>query len=446
MRKIFMIFILSFFFSCTQESAEIIYRNNSVKKNRNSTLKPSYMKGTYVENNNKELVRDLKKNYSGKEQIGEDIEDCGKIVVVGKGDSLLRIARKCGCLLNDMASINNLKPPYNVYVGQKLKTNCKINNVNKDNKKHELEYKVLTVEKGQTLIHIAIDNNCTLREVATLNSINPPYNLYIGQKIKVPIKNNNFKEEKYSKNSENSKTIKINNKTSIINDNNIYVVKKGDTIYSIAKKNDVNFSDLVKNNNLKKPYNIFVGQKLKLSASSNNSTKNSFEQKNRDKSYSNQNNNKLERFEEDTKVKSKNETLTREDSKILVNGNSMFIWPVKGDILKKFGKQEDGSFNDAINIKSEHGTKVKAADNGEVAYAGNELKGFGNIIIIKHKNGWLTVYGHCDSINVKVKDKVEKGQVIATVGKTGNVNESQLYFSLRKGRTAMDPLKYLTNN
>ena len=121
----------------------------------------------------------------------------------------------------------------------------------------------------------------------------------------------------------------------------------------------------------------------------------------------------------------------------------MFDWPVKGEIIKKFGKQADGEYSDAITIKSPMNTPILAAGDGEVAYAGNELKGFGNIIIIKHSNGWLSIYGYCDKITVKVKDKVSKGQTIGTVGQTGNVSEPQLYFSVRKGRVAMDPVKYL---
>jgi murein DD-endopeptidase MepM/ murein hydrolase activator NlpD len=121
---------------------------------------------------------------------------------------------------------------------------------------------------------------------------------------------------------------------------------------------------------------------------------------------------------------------------------SIFIWPVNGEIIKNFGKQPNGNFNDAINIKAPAETKIKSIADGEVAYAGNELKGFGNIIIVKHENGWISVYGHCESMAIKVKDRVQGGQVIGTVGKTGNVSEPQLYFSLRKGRVAVDPLKH----
>lgn len=433
MKNIFAVLLLLFSFSCAQESAEIIYRQDSSKKTRSSSLKPSYMKGSYVEDSNNKLVRDLRKDYSETGKITESSKNCGKFVVVNNGDSLLKIARKCGCSLNDIASINNIKPPYNVYAGQKIKTNCSGEVTAIDTNKTKMAYKVVVVEKGSSLIRIAIDNNSTLRELATINSIEPPYNVYVGQKIKVPVKNGNHKVSNSAKNN-NSSVGKSENssKNSNKNGNNvadgIYVVKKGDNIYSIARKTNSSFSELIANNNLKKPYNIYVGQKLKVVANATTQTKNVVES------------NGLERVKEDTEPVISNKQQT------IGSSESTFIWPVKGEVIKKFGKQEDGSFNDAINIKSAKGIKIQATDEGEVAYAGNELKGFGNIIILKHKNGWLSVYGHCDTVNVKVKDKVGKGQVIAMVGNSGNVTEPQLYFSLRKGRTAMDPLKYLTSN
>ncbi len=430
MKNIFVILLLLFSFSCAQESAEIIYRNDSSRKTRNSSLKPSYMKGSYVENSDKQLFRDLRKEYSENSKNTGNDGLCGRFITVGNGDSLLRIARKCGCSLTDIANINNIKPPYNVYVGQKIKTNCINKAAFNDKNRIVTAYKTVTVEKGSSLIRIAIDNNSTLRELAAINSIEPPYNVFIGQKIRVPIKNNESKNSETTKNNDIEKSNTMNGK--------IYIVKKGDNIYSIAKKTNTSFTELVNSNNLKKPYNIYVGQKLKLSS-------NTTEQKN--KTESSKKVNKLERVKEETEIKAEPVVSKKKQEPTKNNSNgSMFIWPVKGEIIKKFGKQDDGSFHDAINIKSAQGAKIQAADAGEVAYAGNELKGFGNIVIIKHKNGWLTVYGHCDSINVKVKDKVEKGQAIAVVGKTGNVNEPQLYFSLRKGRTTMDPLKYLTNN
>jgi murein DD-endopeptidase MepM/ murein hydrolase activator NlpD len=122
---------------------------------------------------------------------------------------------------------------------------------------------------------------------------------------------------------------------------------------------------------------------------------------------------------------------------------SRFSWPLKGKIVTRFGPAGEGLHNDGINIAAPKGTQVRAADNGVVAYSGNELKGFGNLLLIKHADGWTTAYAHNDRLLVKRGDKVAQGQVIATVGRSGNVDSPQLHFEVRKGTQAMDPMEYL---
>ena len=120
-----------------------------------------------------------------------------------------------------------------------------------------------------------------------------------------------------------------------------------------------------------------------------------------------------------------------------------FIWPLKGKVLSGFGPAAKGLHNDGINISVAAGAQVKAADNGVVAYAGNELKGFGNLLLIKHSDGWITAYAHNDKLLVKRGDEVQQGQVISTVGRTGNVDQPQLHFEIRQGTQSVDPMKHL---
>ena len=120
-----------------------------------------------------------------------------------------------------------------------------------------------------------------------------------------------------------------------------------------------------------------------------------------------------------------------------------FLWPVRGHVLEAYGSGRDGTHNDGINIAAPRGAAVEAADGGVVAYAGNELRGYGNLILVKHSNGWISAYGHCDQILVKRGDKVARGQTIARVGSTGNVTEPQLHFELRRGNRAVDPREFL---
>lgn len=123
--------------------------------------------------------------------------------------------------------------------------------------------------------------------------------------------------------------------------------------------------------------------------------------------------------------------------------SSGFAWPAKGKIISKFGAKEGGLYNDGINISASEGASVIAADNGTVVYAGNELRGYGNMILLKHSNGYVTAYAHASDLFVKKGDTVEKGQKIASVGSTGHVSAPQLHFSIRKGRKAIDPQSYL---
>jgi murein DD-endopeptidase MepM/ murein hydrolase activator NlpD len=120
-----------------------------------------------------------------------------------------------------------------------------------------------------------------------------------------------------------------------------------------------------------------------------------------------------------------------------------FPWPVRGHVLAGYGVSSSGSHNDGINIAAPRGTPVAAVDAGTVAYAGNELRGYGNLVLIKHASGWITAYAHCEELLVKRGDNVSRGQAIAKVGATGGVSEPQLHFELRRGKHAVDPREFL---
>jgi murein DD-endopeptidase MepM/ murein hydrolase activator NlpD len=125
------------------------------------------------------------------------------------------------------------------------------------------------------------------------------------------------------------------------------------------------------------------------------------------------------------------------------SGGGRFLWPVRGRVLTDYGTGEGGTRNDGINIAAPAGTTVLAADAGTVAYAGNELRGYGNLILIKHANGWMTAYAHNSALLVKRGEKVRRGQPIARIGATGAVTRPQLHFEIRRGAKALDPSDYL---
>lgn len=120
-----------------------------------------------------------------------------------------------------------------------------------------------------------------------------------------------------------------------------------------------------------------------------------------------------------------------------------FRWPVRGRVIAGFGPKPSGQQNDGINVAVPEGTPVKAAEDGVVAYAGNELKTYGNLVLVRHSNGYVTAYAHASEILVKRDDPIKRGQVIAKSGQTGNVAAPQLHFEIRKGSTPIDPVPYL---
>ncbi len=120
-----------------------------------------------------------------------------------------------------------------------------------------------------------------------------------------------------------------------------------------------------------------------------------------------------------------------------------FLWPLRGKVILRFGRRRGGLHNDGINIAARTGSVIRAAENGVVAYAGNQLQGFGNLILLKHADGWTSAYAHASAMLVRRGQIVRRGQAIARVGRTGNVTRPQLHFELRKGRQAVNPTRYL---
>ncbi|HID37229.1 MAG TPA: M23 family metallopeptidase [Ghiorsea sp.] len=195
-----------------------------------------------------------------------------------------------------------------------------------------------------------------------------------------------------------------------------HTVKKGETLSLIARSYGVKYQDIAKLNGLKKPYTIFIGQKLVIRGS-------------RASAGSKPN--------KPPSASTKSPTVAAPSIK-----NFKLIWPVQGRFSSKFGPRK-GRMHDGIDIAAKIGTRIVAAASGEVVYADNKLTGYGNLIIIRHNSKMFTAYAHNDRNLVARGDKVKQGQRIATVGETGRVTGPHVHFELRKGETAIDPLPYL---
>jgi murein DD-endopeptidase MepM/ murein hydrolase activator NlpD len=120
-----------------------------------------------------------------------------------------------------------------------------------------------------------------------------------------------------------------------------------------------------------------------------------------------------------------------------------FRWPARGKVITSYGAKTNGKSNDGINIAVPEGTPIKAAEDGVVAYSGNELKGYGNLVLVRHSNGYVTAYAHASELMVKRGDPIKRGQVIAKSGQSGEVGSPQLHFEIRKGSSPVDPLQFL---
>jgi len=273
------------------------------------------------------------------------------------------------------------------------------------------------VQKGDTLYSLSKKYEVPLKSIIEENNLSEPYTLNVGQNLRLPMRQK-------------------------------YIVAKGDTLYSISKKYNVDITSLSKLNGLKEPYAINVGQVLAIPGSLSDSN-NSVKIAESNKVLYSYKNNKESVPAIKTTSKVANTTAKKQISKsapqktVSTYRKSKFIWPVNGSVVSNFGIVGKGRRNDGINIKAALGTNVKAADKGIVAYAGNELKGFGNLVLIKHADGYITAYAHNDRIYVKKGQTVLRGEKIATVGNTGSVNTPQLHFEVRAGKKAVNPRTYL---
>lgn len=301
--------------------------------------------------------------------------------------------------------------------------------------------KEIIVQPGDTLYSLAKKHGMKAEELAKLNGLVAPYTLSVGQKLNIKeVKETNVvqtvkvpaEQSLYTKEPVQTKT-RVNLQEITVN--------AGDTLYSISRKYSIPVNDLAIMNNLRAPFTLTIGQKLKVPDVKTVVAK-TVPVTTSDKTQKQQTSVQSQTTTVKTKQKISSDP-TKKLPKLSARSSSKFSWPVRGKILSNYGAKSGGLFNDGINIGAKKGAAVKAAENGVVAYAGNEVKGMGNLIIIQHSGGWMTVYAHMDNMIVRRGSKVSVGQKIGTVGETGKVDEPQLHFEIRKGTKAYNPTSYL---
>ena len=413
----------------TEEVAEIKTEDEpEVEEDTDYLLVPTYTK---------KIVNEEKQQK--KEQDG--------IIIVAKGDTVYSLARKNNMSIDEFAKINNLKEPYTLSIGQKLTTSRKaeVVAVKKETPKvvekakeiktekvavkepikptdtKRVDLQEITVQKGDTLYSLSRKYEIPVNDLAVMNKLSSPFELNVGQKIKVPkldnVKTASVSEiktvsAKQSTSAKAKTTAKITPAKKVVRQVTVKEIKPATTIKetktATVAKNTVaktQSSSVVKNVAKSAPQKTVVAKTATQPKISSNPKK--------------------------------------QLPKVVARSSSKFSWPVRGKILSAYGAKNNGLFNDGINIAASQGTIVKAAENGVVAYAGNEVKGMGNLIIIQHSDGWMTVYAHLDSMSVRRGARVNVGTPIGRVGKTGKVDQPQLHFEIRKGTKAYNPTKYL---
>jgi murein DD-endopeptidase MepM/ murein hydrolase activator NlpD len=281
----------------------------------------------------------------------------------------------------------------------------------------------VAVQSGETLYAVSRRYDVPVRSLIEANGLVPPYSLNSGRTLVVP---------------------QIRQ----------HVVQAGDTLYSVSRVYGVDTSTLARANGIEAPYVVRIGQALLLPAPVETAGT-------RGAAPVIQATAPASAYVAPAATPAPAEpppVVTAApapappagaDERIGValprpatNGRS-FLWPVHGRVVGRYGVGAGGTHNDGINIAAPEGTSVIAADAGTVAYAGNELRGYGNLVLVKHADGWMTAYAHNAALLVKRGDKVRRGQAIARVGATGAVGEPQLHFEIRHGARAIDPGDYL---
>lgn len=239
----------------------------------------------------------------------------------------------------------------------------------------------ITVRPGDSYYSIARHYGVSARDLVVANGARPPYTLTKGQKLVLP----------------QQRKIKV---------------RQGDTLYSLSRRYGVDVNLLARQNKLRPPYQLAVDQTLIIPSGTT--------------------------ARQVTKAQTRQQpTFTAPPS------GGGFAFPVQGRILSGYGGKTNGLHNDGINISVPVGTTVKASENGVVVYAGNDLPGYGNLMLIKHANGFVTAYAHNSEFLVRQGTRVKRGEAIAKSGQTGNVSSPQVHFEIRKGSQAINPQKLI---
>jgi len=289
---------------------------------------------------------------------------------------------------------------------------------------------VHNVVAGETVYSLSKRYNLPLQDIVLANHLRAPFRLSEGQRIKLPPPQE-------------------------------YRARGGDSLYTVSRMFGVNSSEIAKLNRMKAPYMVRSGQVLRLPSVSRKEASVRLANV-----FTPPSSAKLPPVQHETlappvqysarpsvlavqpdiiipPTKPKISSGSVKTASVPKRGAEKFLWPAQGKIVSAFGPKKNGLHNDGINIKAPKGAPVRAAENGVVVYAGNELKGSGNLVLLRHDGQWVTAYAHMDKIMIRKGQTVKRGETVGTVGTTGSVSTPQLHFEVRRGTEALNPVKHL---
>ncbi len=318
----------------------------------------------------------------------------------------------------------------------------------------------VTVRPGQTLYSIARANGMSVSRLAAANGLSYPYNLRVGQRLRIPGVSRpvspapSFAPAAIASRSPQPQSapratpVRAQPERRNYRAARTHRVAPGETIYALGRKYHVKPARIAALNGMSMNTRLKVGQRVRIPSSDGwsmaapaqgtppvrtTTVAQTLPQADKDSGRIAPPRPKQPHVRPEPPA-------PNSESIMQASG---FRWPVRGRVISTYGAKPGGVRNEGINIAVPEGADVHAANDGVVAYAGNELKGYGNLVLIRHKGGWVTAYAHNKALFVKRGDRVRRGQVIAKAGSTGSVKTPQLHFELRKGASAVNPLKYL---
>ncbi len=290
---------------------------------------------------------------------------------------------------------------------------------------------VHTLRSGETLWSVANAYQVDLRDLLDINHLQAPYLLKNGQRLRIPAPMT-------------------------------YRASSGDTLYKISRMFDTTTTELAQLNALRAPYAVQRDQIIRLPSQHPEASSRIVRVAQQEKRTQGDGRGKVSsgaaRIDREVLTSSVPAVASKKDSHVYVKtasaqedpdttplqlGRQGFLKPVSGRVISSFGPKADGLHNDGVNIKAMRGDPVRCAEQGVVVYSGNQIEGYGNMVLVRHANGYMTAYAHMEKNLVRKGDRITRGQTIGTVGSTGHVDSPQLHFEIRKGKQALNPADFV---